>query len=519
MSLSIIHTRANVGIEAPAVTVETHLSNGLPAVAIVGLPETAVRESRERVRSALLNAGFDFPARRITINLAPADLPKGGGRFDLAIALGILTASGQLPGEVLQRYEVLGELALSGELRPVSGIIPAVLAAKASGRVLIVPQANQQEAELIPDVSVYCAGDIRQVCAHFLHGRQMRRCQTRPPTVRVETASSAGPDISEVKGQQHACRALQIAAAGRHNLLLIGPPGTGKTLLANCLPGLLPALTQEQALEAAVVRSVAGERIEAASWLQPPFRAPHHSSSNAALVGGARQARPGEITLAHQGVLFLDELTEFQRPVLDSLREPLEAGKITLGRAAYRLSYPASFQLLAAMNPCPCGFHGDPERACRCTAERIQRYLGKISGPLLDRIDLSLEVPRQPLSLSILAEESEHGQEHPVETSSTIRQRIIACRERQYARSGKLNRDLTGSELDRVCRLRAEDRRILEATVKHLRLSPRACYRLLRTARTVADYESCEQVRGVHLAEAVSYRMVDRYFLGRDSSF
>ena len=389
MSLAIVHSRAQVGVEAPAVTVEAHLANGLPSLALVGLPETAVKESKDRVRSAILNCAFEFPPRRITLNLAPADLPKDGGRFDLAIALGILAASGQVPASALEQLECLGELALSGAIRPVQGVLPAALAARAAGRTLMVPKANAEEASLASGLDVIAVEHLLEVAAHLNGQTPIAPYQAQGLLRQVLPY----PDLAEVQGQIAAKRALLVAAAGSHNLLFSGPPGTGKTLLASRLPGLLPPLDEQEALEVAAIHSVASHT-PLSAWPQRPFRTPHHSASGPALVGGGSRPQPGEITLAHQGVLFLDELPEFDRKVLEVLREPLESGHIVIARARDKVRFPARFQLVAAMNPCPCGHLGDPSGRCRCSAEQIQRYRGKLSGPLLDRIDLHLSVPR-----------------------------------------------------------------------------------------------------------------------------
>ncbi|SDH64141.1 magnesium chelatase family protein [Pseudomonas flavescens] len=493
MSLAIVHSRAQVGVEAPAVTVEAHLANGLPALALVGLPETAVKESKDRVRSAILNCALDFPPRRITLNLAPADLPKDGGRFDLAIALGILAASGQLPADALTTLECLGELALSGSIRPVRGVLPAALAARGAGRTLVVPRENAEEASLASGLTVLAAGHLLELVAH-LNG------QTPLAPYKAQGLlhqSQPYPDLAEVQGQVAAKRALLVAAAGGHNLLLSGPPGTGKTLLASRLPGLLPPLSEDEALQVAAIRSVASHA-PLQSWPQRPFRQPHHSASGPALVGGGSRPQPGEITLAHHGVLFLDELPEFDRKVLEVLREPMESGSIVIARARDKTRFPARFQLVAAMNPCPCGFLGAPSGNCRCSPEQIQRYRGKLSGPLLDRIDLHVTVAREATTL--------YSPPHGVESSATVAARVASARQRQMARQGCANAFLDLPGLRRHCVLPDAERRWLEQACERLGLSLRAAHRLLKVARTLADLDDTPDIARCHLAEALQYR-------------
>ncbi|RDH40511.1 MAG: ATP-dependent protease [Candidatus Aquirickettsiella gammari] len=498
MSLAVVQTRASAGIKAPRVTVETHISNGLPSLSIVGLPETSVKESRDRVRSALLNTQFEFPARRITINLAPADLPKQGSRFDLAIALSILAASHQIPSDALWQYEFIGELALSGELRPVSGILPFSLAAQKANHMVILPVENAQEASFNQKTIILPAQNILQICAH-LQGRDLLPRFQFSPSV---TEPRELPDLAEVYGQAHAKRGLEICAAGRHSLLMVGPPGTGKTMLATRLIGLLPLLNDEQALELAAIHSISGQSIALNDWKYPPFRRPHHTASSIALVGGGSPPRPGEISLAHQGILFLDELPEFNRHALEALREPLESGTITISRAARQAEFPANFQLIAAMNPCPCGYLGSTVHHCVCSPERIQAYRKKLSAPFLDRIDMYLEVN--------LLTKTYFMQVKKEESSEIIRLRVKKAQAKQIKNYGRLNHTLSGKTLEKACQLSDKDHQLLEDALEKFQLSARAYHRILRVARTIADLANCEKIKTCHLMEALSYKFLKK---------
>ena len=498
MSLAVVYTRARIGVDAPLVTVETHLSNGLPGLSIVGLPEATVRESKDRVRSAILNSNFAFPARRITINLAPADLPKEGGRYDLPIALGILAASEQIPKDQLLDKEFLGELALSGELRSVIGLLPASIAATQNNREIFVPSANQEEAALPEKAKVRAAQHLLQVCSH-LQGAQLLPLADKPVT---DFTAEHEIDLKDVKGQQSAKRALEIAAAGNHSLLMFGPPGTGKTMLAARLPSILPSLEEAEALDVAAVNSIAGITRKG-HWRIRPFRSPHHTASAAAMVGGGSNPKPGEISLAHHGVLFLDELPEFERKVLEVLREPLESGEVTISRASRQVRYPAQFQLITAMNPCPCGYLGHPQRPCQCEPKAVTRYRNRISGPLLDRIDLHIEVAALPKGT--LSSTSNDG-----ESSTTVRKRVLAARRIQTKRCNKSNHQLNNQDIDRYCILKSSDRSLMETALERMNLSARAYHRILKVGRTIADLEGSENIETYHLTEALGYRCFDR---------
>lgn len=502
MSLAVLKSRALSGMNAPEVVVEVHLANGLPSFTIVGLPETEVKESKDRVRAALQTAQFEFPARRITVNLAPADLPKESGRYDLPIALGILAASGQIPKDTLDHYEFAGELALTGALRPVRGALAMTVniaqtqqtstQSTRENRAFILPEESAAEAALVSNVVILPAKSLLEVCAH-LSGHT----QITPYQPQLEHQSFTYPDFNEVKGQSLPKRALEIAAVGGHSLLMTGPPGTGKSMLAGRFAGILPSMTEQEALESAAIQSLNGV-FKSSDWKRRSLRSPHHTASAVALVGGGGIPRPGEISLAHHGVLFLDELPEFERKVLEVLREPLESGHITISRAARQADFPARFQLIAAMNPCPCGYLGHFNNKCRCTPDQVARYRGKISGPLLDRIDLHIEVPA--------LQEAEMTSAATGESSEIIRNRVSAARNRQMERQGKANFLLSVKEIDAFCTPNESGLNLLKTAIAKLNLSTRAYHRILKVARSIADLAASEPIETQHIAEAVQYR-------------
>ncbi|MCU0868397.1 MAG: YifB family Mg chelatase-like AAA ATPase [Burkholderiales bacterium] len=493
MGLAVVRSRALAGMAAPEVAVEVHLANGLPAFTIVGLPEAEVKEARERVRSALQTCGFEFPARRVTVNLAPADLPKESGRFDLPIAIGLLVASDQLRTRVLDAHEFAGELALTGALRSVRGALAMTFGAHGAGRAFVLPAASASEAALVADATVHGAANLLEVCAHLSGTAPLA------PVVPAPVDAVGGiPDMADVKGQAGVKRALEAAAAGGHSVLMIGPPGTGKSMLAERFPGILPPMTDAEALASAAVQSLGVGGFDVRRWRQRPYRAPHHTASPAAIVGGGAHPRPGEISLAMHGVLFLDELPEMPRSALETLREPLESGRITISRAAHQCTFPAEFQLVAAMNPCPCGHLGDVGGRCRCTPDQVARYRGRLSGPLLDRIDVQIDV--MPLPDHALAAAADG------EPSAAIRARVARARAVQIARQGGPNARLAAPDVDRWCAPDAAGAALLRTAAARLGWSARGHHRVLKLARSVADLAGAEQIGAAHVAEAIQYR-------------
>lgn len=495
MSLAIVYSRANIGVDAPLISIEVHLANGLPCFNLVGLGDATVRESKERVRSAILNSGFEFPAKRITVNLAPADLPKDGGRFDLAIAIGIIAAGTKIPQAKLNDLEIIGELALSGSVRSVPGIIPMTRASCEVAHKVMLPEHNQQEAGMIENSELLPVSTLLEAYNH-LTDTQLIPLFTAPPNLAKQHYDE---DMSDIVGQQSAKRALEIAAAGNHNILFTGPPGTGKSMLAKRLITILPELSEQQALEVATIYSVAGHQIAPQNWRIRRFRQPHHTSSAIAIAGGGSIPKPGEISLAHQGVLFLDELPEFERRVLDALREPLESGSVSISRAARKTDFPAKFQLVAAMNPSPTGALNDG----RSTSDQVLRYLNKVSGPFLDRMDMQVDVPKVSVGHFSAIDQSEG------ETSERVRERVCRCRELQIKRSGKLNAELNNADLLAFCPMSNSDRQFLHEAIDKLGMSMRAYHRILRVSRTLADLQDEKQINRQHLLEALSYRSLD----------
>ena len=497
VGLSLLHSRGCAGVEAPLITVEVHLSAGLPSMHLVGLPETAVRESKDRVRAAILNSGFKWPQSRITISLGPADLPKEGGGFDLPIALGILAASDQITSKRFVDSEFLGELSLNGELRSVRGVLPAAVRSRDNHRALVIPACNAAEAALVKGGEKYAAETLLEVANWVNNGQELKTCEPQP-----RGKPPVLPDLSDVIGLPGPKRALEVAAAGSHHLLMAGPPGTGKTLLASRLPGILPPMTETESLEVAALASISQAGLDHRLWGIRPFRTPHHSCSSVALAGGGSRPRPGEISLAHNGVLFMDELPEFGRHTLEILREPIESGRIVISRAARHATFPARFQLVTAMNPCPCGLSGDDSGRCMCSGEQIQRYRTRVSGPLLDRIDIQVEVLRP--KTSILSSSTDG-----IEDSKTVRERVIQARNIQFTRAGKCNAMMSNGDLEQFCSLNQETLKLLENAAEQLYLSPRACHRILKVSRTIADLDGVTDINSGHVAEAISFRRLN----------